>query len=183
MPRTDVSALKAGDHLYEVSQYVVKRVRDDGSVDVLNTQTHSEFTFGKDVVQSTIYSTDQFEREVKMTRSEIAKKIETLGHSSFRVKFRKQVVSNDVADGLDGVDMGSQAKRRKLLKSLMEGVERTMHARLYRTEEFDASMEFGRYKVVDLEDYEKTRDEKRSSRLVDTRTVSELVVDNVRYFV
>ena len=90
---------------------------------------------------------------------------------------------NDVADGLDGADCGTKAKRRKVVKDLMEGKTRVMHARLYRTEQFDASMELGRFRLVDLDDLKKHGDEKRALRMMDTRTLEELIVDNVRYYV
>lgn len=180
--RTDVDALKPGDHLYEVSYYVVESV-DDEYVNVVLPVTNASMKISRDIVREQIYTTDQYASEQKMTRSELAQKIETLGHAAFRVTFRKQVSANDVADGLNGADLGSQAKRRKLVKTLMEGEERVMHARLLRSKEFDASMEFGRYKVIDLKQFDETGDIGRSTRLVDTRTVSELIVDNVRYYV
>lgn len=180
--QTDVDALKPGDHLYEVSYYVVEKV-DDEYVHVLHPATNASMQISRRIVQEQIYSTGQHTSEQKMTRSELAQKIETLGHAAFRVTFRKQVSSNDIADGLNGADLGSQAKRRKLVKTLMEGEERVMHARLLRSKDFDAAMEFGRYKVIDLKQFEETGDIGRSTRLVDTRTVSELIVDNVRYYV
>lgn len=59
-----------------------------------------------------------------------------------------------------------------------------MHARLHRTEEFDAAQELGRYRVIDLEALDKNGGNLNASmRLIDTRTCEELVVDNVRYYV
>ena len=94
-------------------------------------------------------------------------------------------MSNDVADALANADLSSQAKRRKIVKNLMEGGEkRVMHARLHRTEEFDAAQELGRYRVIDLEALDKNGGNLNASmRLIDTRTCEELVVDNVRYYV
>lgn len=178
----DPDALKAGDHLYEVSYYVVESV-DDEYVHVAHPLTNSKMQISRNIVRDQIYSTDQYASEQKMTRTELAQKIETLGHAAFRVTFRKQVSSNDVADALDGKDLGTQAKRRKVVKGLMEGEERVMHARLLRSKEFDAALELGRYKVIDLKQFDETGSIGRSTRLVDTRTVTELVVDNVRYYV
>lgn len=66
----------------------------------------------------------------------------------------------------------------------MEGEERVMHARLHRTEEFDASMELGRYRVIDLDELLKNGDSdknvNKAFRLSDTRTITELIVDNKR---
>ena len=113
----------------------------------------------------------------------MARKLETIGHAAFKVTFKKQVATNDVADGLDGADVSTQAKRRKVIKQLMEGAERVMHARMARTADDDSALELGRYKVLDLDELFKHNDEKRAMRLVDTRTITELVVDNVRYYV
>ena len=85
-----------------------------------------------------------------------------------------------VADGLADADLGTQAKRRKVVKALMEGEQRVMHARLWRSAEDDVEMELGRYKVVDLE---ASKPGKPAQRLVDTRTISELVVEGIKYTV
>ena len=178
----DASALKAGDKLYEVSYYTVESV-DDEYVRAKCSKS-GRIKIHKNIVSTAIFSTDQYAREERLTRTQLAQKLETLGHAAFRVTFRKQVTSNDVADGLEDADVGSKSKRRKLVKSLMEGERRVMHARLLRSEEFDAAMELGRFKVIDLDALEKADgDEKRATRLVDTRTIEELVVDNVKYFV
>lgn len=79
--------------------------------------------------------------------------------------------------------MSTKAKRRKVVKEAMKGETRVMHARLHRTDDFDAAMELGRYRVVDLDELIKHGDEKRALRMVDTRTISELIVDGVRYYV
>jgi len=44
-------------------------------------------------------------------------------------------------------------------------------------------MELGRYRVIDLDALAETNDESRAQRLVDTRTVKELVVNNTQYYV
>ena len=93
------------------------------------------------------------------------------------------MASNDVADALeneDADDMANKTKRRKILKRLMEGEERVMNARLVRDETFDCAIELGRVRVIDLD---KTTPQKEEERLVDTRTISELIVNHVRYYV
>lgn len=181
MAKCDIEKLKVGDILYEVTYYVVEGKSED-TVNVKSSDG-TDMSISNDIVTRGIFTTNQYEKEIKVTRTQLAQKIETLGHAAFRVTFQKQVTSNEVADGISGQDMGSQAKRRKVVKTLMEGEKRVMHARLYRTSEFDASMELGRYKVIDLEHFWRTENESASIRMVDTRTVSEIVVDNTRYFV
>lgn len=51
----------------------------------------------------------------------------------------------------------------------MEGETRVMHAKLLRSQEFDASMELGRYKVIDLKVLAQTGSTGRAIRMVDTR--------------
>jgi hypothetical protein len=67
----------------------------------------------------------------------------------------------------------------------MDGEERVMHCRLHRSEQFDAAMELGRYRVVDIAALlkDKNGDYKKALRMIDTRTLTELVVDNIRYYV
>lgn len=178
----DISKLKVGDRFYRVVHYQV--TANDGKSIHTKSDTAGMSTISASLVECSAFTTDQFATEVKLTRTQLAQKIETLGHAAFRVKFRKAVSPNDVADGLDGADVATKTKRRKVVKGLMEGEERVMHCKLFRTEEFDASIELGRYRVVDLEAYEKAGyDTAKAMRLVDTRTIDELVVDNVRYFV
>jgi len=183
----DADRLESGDHLYEVTGYTVEKVNNDDTVDVKDLNGN-RLTIGRSVVESAIFSTKQHTSEKKVTKTQLAQKMETLGRASFRVTFQKQVSSNDVADGLENAfdenefDVASKAKRRKVVKQLMEGTQRVMHAKLLMSDEFDVAMELGRFRVIDLEELADHGDEARAQRLVDTRTVSELVVDNVRYF-
>lgn len=182
--KTDVSKLKIGDKFYRVVHYEVTDIDGNDIHTVSDTAGNSYLS--KSLVEKSAFTTDQYVTEQKVTRTELAQKIETLGHAAFKVVFRKHVASNDVADGIGDADVSTQAKRRKIVKKLMEGEERVMHCRLHRTEEFDASMELGRYRVIDLDELLKhgeDGDVRKSFRMVDTRTVTELVVDNKRYYV
>lgn len=178
---TDVSKLKVGDKFYRVVHYEVTGIEGDSIHTISDTAGQNTISAG--LVEKSAFTTNQYVVEKKATRTQLAQKIETLGHAAFRVVFRKQKSPNDIADGLDGADVTTQAKRRKVVKQLMEGEERVMHARLHRTEEFDASMELGRYRVIDLDELFKHGDLKRSFRFIDTRTITELIVDNERYFI
>ena len=159
-PNVDVSKLVPGDRFYRVVHYTVTKV-DGNSVDT-KSDTAGLSTISTGLVECSAFSTNQYSCEEKLTRTQLAQKIETLGHAAFRVTFHKAVSANDVADALeedDGDDPGTDAKkikahrtkRRKLLKETMKGKERVMHCKLYRTDAFDASIELGRYQVIDLE--------------------------------
>jgi hypothetical protein len=180
MSTCDAANLQPGDKLYEVSYYTVVDV-DDSDVNVCDA-SGGQVRISRQLVERSVYSTNQFDKEERVTRTQLAQKIESLGHAAAQFTFKKQVACNDIADKLVDEDLGSLAKRRKVMKRLMDGPVRVMNARLFHTDEFDAAMELGRYRVIDLDEFFKTNDEKRSMRMVDTRTISQIVVDNVRYF-
>lgn len=188
--RTDVQKLKVGDKFYRVVHYEVTGIDYNVFGNTVHTisDTAGESSLSSGLVEKSAFTTNQYVTEQKVTRTELAQKIETVGHAAFKVVFRKQVAANDIADGLVDADVTTQTKRRKVVKKLMEGEERVMHARLHRTEEFDASMELGRYRVVDLDELLKHgaadgEHANKAFRMIDTRTITELIVDNKRYYV
>jgi hypothetical protein len=134
----------------------------------------------KGIVDDSMHSTDQYAKSERVTRTRLAQIMEGVGHAAFRVIFQKQVTPTSIADELEGKDVSTKTKRRKVVSELMKGEKRVMHAKLQRSIEDDVEMELGRYKVVDLE---KSEPGKPAPRLVDTRTVSELVVEGTRYYV
>jgi hypothetical protein len=177
-PKALASEVKVGERLALFSYYRVDSV--DGSFVNVTDEDGNQVRVGREIVDSSMVSTTQFAKTTKVGQTRMAQIIEGLGQLPFCVCFAKKVDPNAVADGLDGADLSSQAKRRKLLKTLMEGEERVMHCRLHRSTEDDVEMELGRYKVVDLE---ASTPGKPAQRLVDTRTVKWLIVDGVKFTV
>ena len=175
-PKATADKVVFGERLAMHNYYVVTHI-DNQWVHCTDHNGQS-VRIGRKIVADSMTSTSQFTREEKVTKTRLAQIMEGLGHAAFRVTFNKQVAPTAVADGLDGKDIGSQAKRRKVVNELMKGEKRVMHARLWRGDGDDVEMELGRYKVVDLEASEPG---KPAQRLVDTRTVTELVVEGVRY--
>ena len=162
-----------------IFNYYVVRYKDSEYVHVTD-ENGSPSRISLSLVEREMVSTSQFEQEKAVTRTQLALKIEGLGHAPFRVTFNKQVSATAVADGLAGEDIGTQTKRRRVVKTLMEGEKRVMHAKLYRSTEDVVEMELGRYRVVDLE---ASKPGEPAIRMVDTRTVSEVVAEGVRYYV
>ena len=74
----------------------------------------------------------------------------------------------------------NKTKRRKVIREVLTGDSRTLIGRLnvdaYRSAEHDPES-LGRMKVIDLE----VPQGERNERLIDHRTVTELIVDGVRY--
>ena len=177
-PNARASRVTVGERLALHNYYVVTAIDSEylHCTDHLGNNVH----IGRGVVDDSMSSTSQYHTSTQATRTQIAQRLDGIGHAAFRVTFTKQVTPTAVADGLDGHDVGTQAKRRKIVKDLMVGEERVMHARLWRGHDDTAEMELGRYRVVDLE---ASTPSKLEMRMVDTRTISELVVEGVRYFV
>ena len=170
--------VKLGEYLTLFNYYKVEGI-DDEYVHV-SDEKGNRIRISKGIVNDSMHSTDQYTKSEKVTRTRLAQIMEGLGHAAFRVTFQKQVTPAAVADELEGRDVSTKAKRRKVVNELMRGETRVMHAKLQRSIEDDVEMELGRYKVIDLE---KSEPGKPAPRLVDTRTVSELVVEGVRYYV
>jgi hypothetical protein len=171
--------LKKGEFLTMFNYYVFDHMDAEGYAHVTDEKGNSIRVHGN-IVEHSMHSTTQHSNEQKVNRTRLAQIIEGLGHAAFRVTFEKKIDANAVADALEGQDMTNKAKRRKIVSDLMKGETRVMHAKLLRSKEDDVQMELGRYKVIDLEAQAAG---KYAQRLVDTRTVSELVVEGTRYYV
>jgi hypothetical protein len=177
-PNARESVVVVGERLALHNYYVVTAV----DAQWIHCQDHlgNNVKIGRPIVEQSMSSTTQYHTSVRATRTQMAQRLEGVGHAAFRVTFTKQVTHTTVADGLDTQDLGTQAKRRKVVKDLMVGENRVMHARLWRSSDDDVEMELGRYRVVDLE---ASKPGKIEMRMVDTRTISELVVEGVRYHI
>ena len=178
--RAKASEVQPGERLALFNYYTVESV--DSDYIHVRDENDQKLRISKVIVDKSMVSTQQFKREYKLSRTQITKILEGAGHLPFRVTFHKKVEPNHVADGLEGKDLDTAAKRRKIVKDLMEGQERVMHARLWRSGD-QAEMEFGRFKVLDMEATDAHPEKKPQQRQVDTRTITELVLEGVRYYV
>ena len=76
---TDIKQLKAGDHLYEVTYYVVETVREDGNVVVArNTKNNHTICIDSEIVKNAIYTTNQFTEEVSARVKETTQRLSFL---------------------------------------------------------------------------------------------------------
>ena len=169
-----------GEHLALFNYYKVESV--EGSTVTVKDQNGATIRIPKSMVDLSMVSTSQWNREYKINKRRIVSILEGAGHLPFCVTFHKKVEPNTVADAIEGRDMETQAKRRKVLRELMEGEKRVMHARLWRNGD-DAELEFGRVKVVDLEATAADPVLKPQMRLVDTRSITELIIEGIRFYV
>lgn len=178
MPKVDASKVEKGERLALFNYYEV--VSTDTEYVHAKDENGNSVKIGCGIVENSMCSTTQYQETQKVTRTRLAQIIEGVGHLPFQVCFLKKTDAKSVADALDGADLSTHAKRRKLAKELLDGEERVMHAKLKRSVEDDVEIELGRYKVIDLE---QSKPGAPANRLVDTRTVKWLVVDGVKYTV
>lgn len=177
MSLANADDVEVGEHLSMHSYYIVNE-KDDAYIYVTDAGG-KDLRISRSVVDSSMTSTSQYSKEVKVTQTRISQLMETLGHAAFKVTFNKQANPTVIADSLDGKDLETKAKRRKVISQLLKGEERVLHGRLWLSRENDVEMELGRYKVVD---FEHSTPGKPAQRLVDTRTVKEIIVEGTRYY-
>ena len=179
MPKkTDSSKLVVGERIALFNYYKVDNI--DSEWVHCTDENGSKVRIGRPIVDSCMLSTTQFTKTVKVTQTRMTQILETLGQKPLCVCFHKKVETTYVADELEGKDVSTKAKRRKVVKELMTGEERIMHCRLYHSTEEDLEMELGRYRVIDLE---KSVPGKMEQRWVDTRTIKWIIADGVKFTV
>jgi hypothetical protein len=164
--KLDASALKAGDFLSRISYMRVLGV-DGDSVEVENKDGF-RWSVRKSILEAEACAADQFSTEQKVTRTELARILEQdVRDSVFSACFTKLPDPRDQEALLDGADISTTAKRRRLAKELTVGKERVIFAHITDTHEM------GRLPVHDLE--------AKGERLVDLRTVKWVVFGNTKY--
>lgn len=169
-----VKSLKAGDLLAVNNKYIVTHV-DDEWVHCTTYGTDSGIRFGVKLVEESVFSAAQFTSEQKVTSTELSAKLKAAGHAVFTCVFTKKPTVKAGAAHLDNnVDLGSAAKRRKVAQAILTGEARVLRGCLAR---HGGPEESGRVSVIDLE----VTDGSHNQRLIDLRTITELILENVRY--
>ena len=171
--RCDAANLTPGDRLSRIAYYEVVELQDDGVL-VLQNEQGFQFRVSKGVVEAEMYSAHQFSEQKKVNKTEMVRIFENVGDAVFTVRFLKQAKADDLVSSLSSTDttaMGAKALK-DFAKELLKGEERTLVG--YMVEPQTA---LGRSRVVDLN----VPAGQHNLRLVDHRTISELVVKGVRY--
>ena len=181
------SELHAGDIFYLPEYY---KVRESGGdmLHVTDLDSGQHQNISKSILDESAETTGQFTKEEKVTVTKLASVLKGAGDSPFRVIFDKapkedeMVAYIDSQCALEDKTWGElpATKKRKIAKQCLVGQERTMHARLVRNEDGDSKdQELGRFQVVDLEQL--INGINNAKRLVDSRTIKELILRGVRY--
>lgn len=179
--------LHVGQHLFEHKYYVVNEIIDEEAdtgffVRVTDQKGH-ESCLPLEIVEG-LTSTSHYTAEYEKLPTELSRMPETFNQEPFRVTYSKQVEANDVADALLTriAEAGEgKAKCRKIMRELMKGGRRVMNAKLRLTMHGEPIMERGRYSVIDL-DVAAKRGGDPGVRWVDSRTITELVVNGMRFY-
>jgi hypothetical protein len=127
-----------------------------------------KWSVAKSILEAETCSAHQFEDVRRVTRTELARILEQeVRDSVFSACFTKLPDPKDQETLLEGADISTAAKRRRLAKDLSLGKERVIFAYITDTHEM------GRLPVYDLE--------AKGERLVDLRTVKWVVFGNKKY--
>lgn len=192
--------LKVGDRLACVQYYTCTKTADENGNGYysLKTEEGSSSLVAPDVLSSEFWSAEQFSETKDVTQTAIIERFLDARDSVFSATFNKKLTPKDIEQQLAAVtagDLSSKKKRTALAKKLLEGEERTIKGYLVKSEPT-----YARSLVIDLEvkvaDPSKivakdrgndSDDEKEGKhfdprhRQIDHRTLSTLIIKNVRY--
>lgn len=170
--RSVPSNLKVGDRLSRVSYMKILGKR--GNSFSVENEEGMQWTIAGSILQNEAFSATQYTDEREVSRTEMVEALESAGDSVFTVVFDKKTSQKSIVAALSELDElpNKKTQLNKLAKAMMAGEERRLTGYLASTEP-----KMGRSTVVDLE----IATTKHRLRLVDHRTVKELVLRNVRY--
>jgi len=165
--------LKVGDW---TSGSIYYRVINTNPVNIECKDLHgSSLIVGSKVMESEMISASQYDREEKVTRTEMAEILVKTGRHVFTVTFHKQVTSEDMIQILEDEKYTSEQpatkKRKTCEKAIKAGASRTITGFLCNTEHL-----MGRSMVIDLNEPSAHKE-----RQVDHRTLESLIFQRVRY--
>lgn len=171
----------------ETQFYTVKKI-DKNSIEVIN-DSGEEITLTKPYVEQLLISSDEVNETKMMSRTDLTNLFIANSNVIMTVTYNKKVDEKEVEKQLSALYPNTGGKIlskaeydrqvKKLLKSALEGEERTMVGRHYGTQD-----EFGRVRFIDMEQTkDPSKDYDTRQRLVDTRTISCLILRGVKYCV
>lgn len=172
--QTNVAAVKEGTVFSLLRYCTVTEVRDREFT--VKTDDGNVWQVDKEIVRKSCYTADQVRGEPKeVTPTQLAAVFERAGDHVWSLCFRKKPDADVVADAFLTVDEDvramSQAKRRKLARSMLAGEQRVMTGR-FKTHTPDVN---GRYRVMDLD--------LNAERHVDPRTLEWFIYSGTKYVV
>ncbi len=176
MTKTEFKTLKAGDALSETQYYKVVKVSGD-KVQLKNT-LNQDIVVDKNYVQDCLTSGNQFEKEEKISKTELTNLFLANPNTVFTVSFNKQVKEADVTKEImeaysDATPKVMEAAIKKAVKKALNGEERVLVGFHNGSQD-----EFGRISAVDM-----NITTGMPNRLVDPRNLNYLILKGVKYTV
>jgi hypothetical protein len=164
--KLDASKLKVGDFMSRIQYMKVRSINGDSCE--VEDETGFTWTICNTILEAQAYSSHQFTKIEKVTRTELARIAEQdVRDAAMSCSFTKLPNQADQEKLLAGADISTPAKRKRIAKELGVGATRVMHCHI------TDSHELGRLPVFDLE--------ARGERLVDLRSLEWLTYANTRY--
>jgi hypothetical protein len=170
--RCRASQLKSGEWLSGTIYYRVE-TKINNSHKVTDSLGHT-LTVEDTVLENEMISAEQFDNEVKVTRSEMVERLIHAGDCVFTIKFRKQLTGKEMCDKLteEKYDTQPAAKKSRICQHALKlGEVRVLTGYLRNVEHV-----MGRSNVIDLNVQGSHRE-----RQVDHRTLEELILKRVKY--
>lgn len=180
--KTNFEDLKTGDKLSETQYYSV--VKKSGNKVQLKNGLDQDIVVDKAYVQDCLTSANQFEKEEKLNRTDLAALFLKSSNVALTVSFNKKVKDTDVVKEIMDAYEGSTPKTietaiKKAVKKGMNGEERVLVG--YHTGVQD---DFGRVSAVDMNIVkDPTKEYNSALRLVDPRELNYLILKGVKYTV
>mgnify|MGYP000176511351 CR=1 FL=1 len=171
------SKLAVGNWFQSSTYYKVKEIVDKDTCKVVAPNaTTNELTMSRDIMEYEMHSATTYDKEEKLSRSNIIELMSNAKECVFTVTFHKQLDDSHVKETLSKAPKdvwGNATKLKQLSKDLTLGPECTMTCFLSRSEN-----KLGRSRVIDLNAHWGY-----NWRQVDHRTVTSLILKNVKYVV
>lgn len=174
--------LKKGSKLSETQYYNVEEVK--GNQVQLKNGDGDDIVVDKAYVESCLVSADQFDKEEKLNRTDLAALFLKSANIALTVSFNKKVKKEDVIKEIMDAYEGSTPKTletavKKAITKALNGEERVLVG--YHTGVQD---DFGRVSAIDM-DIEKDPSKAFNTqlRLVDPRELNFLILNRVKYIV
>ena len=177
----DSTKIQPGDRIWTVNHYKVVSIehKADGAWYTLQDDNGKELRANAGALENAFHAVSKFKEEKKVSTTAMVDTIRQAGHGDFQVTFHKKIDEGELAEKIQNAvqtgEFGDNPKKRKRwMKDNHVGQKRVMKARLLRNSENEvAREEAGRIPVLDIEN--------NGKRLIDTRTIVEVVSEGVRY--
>ncbi len=179
---TKFNKLKAGEVLSESQHYTVKRINRDTVV--LQPDQGEEIQVNAAYAENMLTSGEQFSKEEKIGKTEIAALLLANPYVALTVNYNKQVKAEDIEKEI--LVAYENASPREFKDAVTKAVKHTLNGELRTMSGFHYGKmdELGRLQFIDMKVERDPRKEYDTrQRLVDTRQIHYLILRDTKYTV